>query len=370
MKKRIFCLLVMMFAVVLNTVSVKSLSAQSAVLINASTGEVIFEHDPHEHLPMASTTKIMTALILCEEPDLTKQVVTTKEMVTVEGSSMGLLEGDTVSYYGLIVGMLLASGNDAATTTAIALSGSLPEFAERMNKKAKEIGMTETNFVTPSGLDAEGHYSTAYDMALLGAYAMKNEIFRKVASSEKLTVEYGNPPYKRTLSNHNKLLSSYDECVGVKTGYTKKSGRCLVSAAENENGFVVAVTLNDPDDWKDSKSLLERGLSSVYYSELSADAPNSIAVVGADCEKIAITAENTRISVTDQSKNGMVCSVSLPHFLYAPVTANTVIGKIDYYYGGNHVSSADIYTKADAKKAEYNPTFVEEFIKVIEVLGT
>ena len=183
-----------------------TVSAKSAIVMCMDTNEVLLEKSAMLKLPMASTTKIMTALILAEQPDLSKTVKVTKQMVTVEGSSMGLLEGDAVSYRDLLYGMLLASGNDAANTTAYVIGGSIKGFAKIMNQKAAELGLKNTSFVTPSGLDDENHYTTAYDLALLASAALKNKVFREACSSKIATLYYGNPPYRRTLTNHNKLL--------------------------------------------------------------------------------------------------------------------------------------------------------------------
>ena len=215
---------VLLFSVSVSA-SALDVSAKGMVLMNADTGEILASKNAHLRLSMASTTKLMTALLLAETGTPEKVVVTTKQMVTVEGSSMGLLEGDQVSYHALLAGMLLSSGNDAANTTAIAVAGSVDKFVQMMNDRAEQIGMTNTHFVTPSGLDDDEHYSTAYDMALLAVEALKNKYLAFAAASRTMTVSYGSPPYDRTLTNHNKLLGSYDGCIGLKTGFTKKSGR-------------------------------------------------------------------------------------------------------------------------------------------------
>lgn len=352
--------------------NVGAISAQSAVSINAQTGEVLYAHNAYQKRSMASTTKIMTALLLAEEPDLTKTLVTTKEMVTVEGSSMGLLEGDTVSYYALLVGMLLASGNDAANTTAIALAGNTQNFADRMNAKARQIGMKDTHFVTPSGLDDEQHYSTAYDMALLGAYAMNNPVFAKVAASKSIAVEYGNPPYRRTLTNHNRLLSLYDKSIGVKTGFTKKSGRCLVSAAENENGRVIAVTLNAPDDWNDHIHMLDMGLTALHKTTLRCENELYMHVVGGTVDRTALQTDPAVLSLTDNSQAKITQRVTLLPFCYAPLSAGETVGKIQYCYEGKVVSSADIQIAEpvpaqDPPKAHHR--FFTRFWDVITLLG-
>ncbi len=291
-----------------------SVSAASAIVINAATGTSIFEKDADRRLPMASTTKIMTALLLAEQNTPDAVLTITREMVAVEGSSMGLLPGDTVSYYALMCGMLLASGNDAANTTAIAVAGSVEAFAEMMNRKAKEIGMQDTHFVTPSGLDADGHYSTARDMAKLAAAALKNETFAKIAASSEITVSYGNPPYKRRLKNHNKLLSLYSGAVGVKTGFTKKSGRCLVSAAERSGAKVIAVTLNDPNDWEDHCALLDYGLSALHRFTLP---HTTVPLVGGYESEVILLPEQGTLYLTDNEISAVQITEFKPKFIYA-----------------------------------------------------
>lgn len=364
----LFCLCITLFA----PQKAAAISAKSAVVINAVTGEVLYEHNAYQKLPMASTTKIMTALLLAEEPDLTKTLTTTKEMVTVEGSSMGLLEGDTVSYYALLVGMLLASGNDAANTTAIALSGSTEAFAERMNEKARIIGMKNTNFVTPSGLDDDHHYSTAYDMAVLGAYAMQNPVFAKVASSKSISVEYGNPPYRRTLTNHNRLLSLYDHAIGIKTGFTKKSGRCLVSAAENENGKVVAVTLNAPDDWNDHKNMLEQGLSALKKVKFDINKDLYLNVVGGVYDRVALKTETMSLSLTDNSKSKITQQITFSPFCYAPLKAGETVGEIKYFFMDKEIASSSIKVSntiiAQQPKKSYQK-FIFQLVEMITTLG-
>ncbi len=361
-------IIVSVFIVSVNVVFVNAaeinLSARSAVVINASTGTVLFEKNAYEQLPMASTTKIMTALLLAEQENLDTLVVTTKQMVTVEGSSMGLLAGDTVSYKDLLYGMLLASGNDAANTTAIALSGSTQDFADLMNRKAQQLGLNNTHFVTPSGLDAEGHYSTAYDMAQLAAYALKNGKFKSAASSKTATLYYGNPPYKRKLSNHNKLLNMYEGAIGVKTGYTKKSGRCLVSAAERDGTTVVAVTLNAPDDWSDHKRLLDYGFLCTKNTNLTdCFTSASINVVGSDKAHVDLSAGDCFVGLTKAEMNNITYTLDIPRFVYAPVKAGEEVGTINYYLNDKLVGTAPLSIKQDAPECEINEaSFLEKFL--------
>lgn len=338
-------------------------SAKAAVVIDAVSAEILYSQNCDEKLPMASTTKIMTALLLCElGGDLSKKIVTTREMVTVEGSSMGLCVGDTVSYYDLLYGMLLASGNDAANTTAIALAGSVSAFVDIMNERALSMGLVNTHFVTPSGLDAEGHYTTAYELALIAKEALQNPVFAKAASSQKARLCYGNPPYNRTLTNHNKLLKLYEDVVGVKTGFTKKAGRCLVSAAKKDGKFVIAVTLNDGNDWQDHRALLNMGLSQIDSRKFSP--PDSeILIPDINGKHTRVTVPSANINVTENSNVTYV--VELPHFLYAPIKPKQQIGSVRYYCNNNNVCELPILSSQGIRYDHNNFVLLCEIFKSI-----
>ena len=352
--KKAVCLLfcvILLFSPI--SVSAVSTSAKAAILINGDTGETIFEQKADCQLPMASTTKIMTALLLCESGDLQKEITVTSQMLRVEGSSMGLLAGDRVTLHDLLYGMLLASGNDAANVTACILGGTVDGFVKLMNEKAAELRLKNTHFETPSGLDGDSHYTTARDLAMLARYAMQNEIFAEAASSKSAVLNYGNPPYKRTLTNHNKLLKSFDGAIGVKTGFTKKSGRCLVSAAKRDGKYVIAVTLNDPDDWKDHTTLLEYGLEKITLTEISPEkASYSLPVVGADIRNINVNMPTRFFSTVDDEQ--ISCEVNLPKFVYAPITKGEVLGSLVYKKGNEVIDSvplsADINIEPSAIK--------------------
>ena len=360
----VFILAFCHFGITASAIDVLSVSAKSAVVICTDTREVLFEKSAKQKMPMASTTKIMTALILAEQPDLSKTVEVTKQMVTVEGSSMGLLAGDIVSYRDLLYGMLLASGNDAANVTAYVLGGGIEGFAKMMNKKAREIGLENTNFVTPSGLDDENHYTTAYDLALLTSVALKNTAFRTACGSKQAVLYYGNPPYKRTLTNHNKLLGNFDGAIGVKTGFTKKSGRCLVTAAERDGKGVIAVTLNAPDDWSDHKALLDYGLSETERLNINNDdITDIIPVVSSDADHLRIKAEPMSLCVSAKSKNSVKRVVEMERFLYAPVKAGQTVGKISYYLGNTLIGSSNIYSVADLRVRNKKEKFSVRFLK-------
>ncbi|MBR4910621.1 MAG: D-alanyl-D-alanine carboxypeptidase [Clostridia bacterium] len=329
--------------------SAGAVSATAAVVINGDTGDILYSRNADVRLPMASTTKIMTAILLIENcDDLDDELITTREMVKVEGSSMGLLPGDRVSYRALLYGMMLSSGNDAANTTAIAIGGSIGGFVDMMNAKAAELGLNNTHFATPSGLDAEGHYTTAAELALLTAYALKNPVFAEAAAAKSATLCFGNPPYRRTVKNHNKLLSMYNDVIGVKTGYTKKSGRCLVSAARQDGKYVIAVTLNDGNDWADHRVLLDTGLAAIDVYEFTPPAATvSVPLVNGGAAEVLSNIGAAQFCIPKgQSVTAVTC---LPRFLYAPVLKNEIIGSVDYYCSDRLVYRSNIIVQADAQ---------------------
>jgi len=344
--------------------------AKAACVVNGETGEIIYSVNGNVRLPMASTTKIMTAILLIENCQLGEKIVTTREMVTVEGSSMGLLEGDTVSFEALLYGMMLPSGNDAATTTAIAIGGTLQNFALMMNKKAAEIGMNNTNFVTPSGLDAENHYSTAEDMAKLAVYAMKNPIFKEVVATKRKTLYYGNPPYRRTVYGHNKILDIYSGGNGVKTGYTSKSGKCLVSSAERNGCKVISVTLNDSATWNNHSILLDYGFSRLHSVNL--ELPKEYCkpqVISGQKDNVSLETLKSEVFLTADEIENIRYKINLIPFLYAPLKKGDKVGEIQYYIGETHLKTLDITVKRDVKLKEKKPLpFYMEFINNIKLL--
>ena len=332
----------------------QEITAESAIVINADTGEILFEKNAHEKRAMASTTKIMTALLTLEEGELDKRFVADDMAIKVEGTSMGLREGDIVTRRALCYGMLLPSGNDAANAAAVNISGSISAFAEKMNDKAAELGMTNTNFVTPSGLDADGHYSTAYDMALLTKHALKNEEFAKICSSSSASLEYGNPPYKRTLYNSNKLLTQYSGCIGVKTGFTDNARRCLVSAAEKDGVTLIAVTLNAPDDWSDHAEMLDYGFSLLTPYEVLPDS-FTIPVIGGEAENLSIVPESAEIiGVSNNSGDNITMEYFVPSFIYADVDKGEQIGLAKIYYNDAEIASIPLVANADVCRLSSN----------------
>lgn len=309
-----------------------SVSAKAAVVICADSLEVVYSKNADERLSMASTTKIMTALLALENGADDAVITVTDEMVNVEGTSMGLKSGDSVSLIALVKGMLISSGNDAANAVAFAVSGGIQPFSELMNARAEEIGMNNTHFVTPSGLDAEEHYSTAYDMALLAAHALRNPKFLNICSSKSVTAYYGNPPYRRVMTNHNKLLSLSDDYIGVKTGFTKKSGRCLVSAKKQNGKTLIAVTLGAPDDWNDHIKLYDYSFPLVESNDLTENLDDlTVTCVGGRENAVRVVpAEDAEYTYVNKNAE-LNCKIYVKQFEYAPVACGEALGRIDFF---------------------------------------
>ena len=324
--------------------------AAAAIVMEAESGEALFAQEIHRQLPMASTTKIMTALLTLEQPNLQQEFTVDETAIRVEGSSMGLRQGDTVTLYALAVGMLLASGNDAAGAAAVRISGSMKAFVAEMNRRAASLGMNNTHFVTPSGLDAEEHNylhpteprRTPYvSTKLLARAALQNPLFAGIAASRRMTVSYGQPPYARSLLNHNRLLSLYGDAIGVKTGFTKKAGRCLVSAAEKDGVRLICVTLNCPDDWNPHAALYQRYFALTESRPLTLEAPILPVVGGQKAALQTVLVGQPTYTAIRGREEGITVTVYLNRgFCYAPVEAGQPLGQVVWRRGDHVIGTA------------------------------
>lgn len=351
-------------------------SAKAAVVISADTGEIVYSKNSGEKLPMASTTKIMSALLCLESGDLYEPFTVDSDAIRVEGSSMGLQEGDTVTKYALACGMLLPSGNDGANAAAVKIAGSLEGFAELMNDRAQKLGLTKTYFVTPSGLEGEGHGSSAEDMAVLAAEALKNDLFREICSSQTMKLEYGNPPYTRWLKNTNKLLSMYDGTYGVKTGFTDEAGRCLVSACEREGKRLICVTLNAPDDWNDHMKLYDNCFKKVKTQELCIPCEMYVNLAGSQKDVLPVTVgeELADFTVYNADTADFTYTVAAPPFVYAPVKAGDLAAELIISDNGRELKRIPLYAAEDAdyKYSESKPEksgFEKFILKVKDIFS-
>lgn len=345
-----------------------SISAKAYLLMDAATGKVLAAKNETQRLPIASTTKIMTALLALEQPNVKERFCVDTDAIRVEGSSMGLLSGDEVSLYDLAGGMLSASGNDAANAAAVRIGGDLSSFAQMMNDRAASLSMEDTHFVTPSGLHDDEHYSTAKDLALLAREALQNPMFRSLCSQSHVTLYYGNPPYYRTLMNHNRLLSSYEGCIGVKTGYTKTAGRCLVSAAERDGVTLICVTLSAPNDWEDHKTLLDRGFRASEPVTKEVDVSDvQIPVVGGTQQTITVRAASTLTACLSETEwQEIVREIECPPFLYAPVQKGDYIGDAVYTYRGNVIGRIPLIAASNTAYHEESPSFFDKILQFLK----
>ena len=335
-------------------------SAASAILIEQESGRVLYTQSADDERLIASITKIMTAVVALEhgEPQM-EYTVTAEDMA--EGSSMYLRPGDTLTLEELLYGLMLASGNDAALAVAHCVSGSMEDFVALMNDTAEKLGMTHSHFANPNGLDAEGHYSSANDMAVLSAYAMANEDFKRIVSTASITIG------ERYLANHNKLLRLCEGCVGVKTGFTKAAGRTLVSAAVRDGMTLVCVTLNDPNDWNDHIALMDYGFAN-YHMETAVPAGRTVAsafVRGGTSPTIPLAADSDlRYPLTGDESLTVVARV--PTFIDAPVVPGQVVGEVCAYLDGNEVARVDLVAAAPSAQRtveEETPSLFEKLFK-------
>lgn len=338
MKRMIILLLLGVF--LCSPVSAINVSAGSAVVMDAHSGKVLWEKNSQAKSLIASTTKIMTALVVLENAPLDEIVTVSAEAVGVEGSSMYLTAGEELTVEDLLYGLMLLSGNDAAEALAYHVSGSIEDFAELMNRKADVLGLRNTRFANPHGLDSEDNYSNASDMARLAAYALQNEHFRRIVSSQSYSCG------TRRMTNHNKLLWDYEGAVGVKTGYTKKAGRILVGAAEKNGRQLISVTISAPDDWKDHRAMLDLGFSKYTCRQvLTAGTPVAeLAVMNGLSDSVSLIPSES-ISGYMLEDETVECQLFIPPFVYAPLDAGARMGSIKILVSGLEIGEVDLVTE-------------------------
>jgi D-alanyl-D-alanine carboxypeptidase len=348
----IFLISLFLFPIFIPVSAEMSISAQSACLIEAESGKAIYSKNADKRMHMASTTKVMTAIVAIESGiSLDTIFKTPVEAVGVEGSSVYLAENEKITFEALLYSLLLASANDAAVAIAIQVAGSVEAFVNLMNAKAQELGLSNTNFTNPHGLYDEEHYTTAHDLAHLMAYAMKNEIFATITGSQrKVFAREGEGV--RVLINHNKLLKTYDGVIGGKTGFTKKSGRCLVTAVERDGVTLVAVTLNAPDDWNDHAKLFDRGFSLMEARILAriGEFSYTVPVLNSENDTVKVTNTEDFSIITNKSDSDVTTDVVLPRYAIAPIE-NTKLAIVPI----------------EIKENMFSPSEFEEYSKFVNV---
>lgn len=347
------------------TAAVPSVSAAGAILIDADSGRVLYKHNAYQRMPMASTTKIMTALVALSSVPVDTVVSVSPLAVGVEGSSVYLYAGEELTMEQLLYAMLLESANDAAAAIAIALGGDIESFADMMNEMAQRIGLADTHFENPHGLDGEEHYTTAADLATLTAYALQNETFRSIVSTYKHTIPMNGSEGTRLLINHNKLLKSYSGAIGVKTGFTKKSGRCLVSAAEREGVTLVAVTLSAADDWNDHANMLDYGFSLIERLSIceKGEIDISVPVINGSCDSLAVSNEVAlELTLDRYSDRNIKTVIELDRFYFAPITKGDVLGRAVFTIEGKTVGVLELTATQSVEEITYKMNFWERIL--------
>lgn len=327
-----------------------NLSGESYILIDGNSGRVLYQKDAHKKMPMASTTKIMTALIALENAKLDDKITIKNEYVGVEGSSIYLREGEIITLKDMLYGLILRSGNDSAVAIASYIGNSVEEFASLMNKKAKSIGALNTNFINPHGLHDDLHYSTAYDMALITKSAFEYEEFKNIVKSKSYVADRKKDNY---YYNKNKTLWEYNGGNGVKTGYTMRSGRCLVSSA-NRNGMqLIAVSLNARDWFNDNYKLLDYGFNN-YKSYLIYDSGQflkRVNIINGDREYVNLVAEKSLVySLKEGERENVKVSLETSDNLQAPIEKGDKMGYICTYLNGKLIDKSNLIANSSIKK--------------------
>ncbi len=322
-------------------------SAKSMVVLETTGNNVLYSKNENEKLPMASTTKIVTAITVIENcNDLDKLVKVPKSATLVEGSSIYLREDEELTIRQLLYGLMLQSGNDAAHTLALEIGeGSLEKFAELMNETAKKCGATNSNFVTPHGLDDKNHYTTALDLAKITSYGLKNNVFKEIVSTKKFDIKATEKNNARTLLNKNKLLSSLEGCIGVKTGYTKKSGRCLVSACERDGMQVVCVVLNCGPMFEESSDLINLAFKEYKLYEILPSYKFVSDVVVEDGKSSFLRLYNKNgFSVVAKEKDIDKYTVVYDYKkqVKAPIEKDEILGEVKIYFDNTLIFSENL----------------------------
>ena len=346
------------FNVPVLALSERDISAKSAVVIERETGKILFEKNPYIELPMASTTKIMTGILALENADENAVVKISPKAASVEGSSIYLAPGEEIKMIDLVYGLMLNSGNDAAIAIAEYVSGSTDEFAKLMTEKAHAIGCEHTSFKNPNGLDAEGHYTTAYDLALIARYALSNQRFAQVVATKQKSIPRLGVENARYLKNHNKLLFTYEGCNGVKTGFTKASGRTLVSSATGNGKSAICVTLNAPNDWKDHTLMLDYAFENIMLNQIltKGDVLKTIPVKHGTIDKVNLVAADDFVFPDTEN---LSFEFQTGKFMEAPVTEGQMAGTVFVKYNGKTVGTIELISHDAVPRVEKRETLFD-----------
>ncbi len=359
MKKRILFLLsccLTTITLLTGARALPTLSCQSACVVEVDTGRVLYAHRANIQLPMASTTKIMTALLVIEAGDLDRVVTVSKQAVGVEGSSLYLKNGEQFTRKSLLYALMLVSGNDVAVALAIDTAGSVDDFVALMNGRASKIGAMNTHFANPHGLPADDHYTTAKDLTLIAAVAMRNPTFCEIVQTKTVVIDPQTEGTRRTLQNKNKLLWQFDGATGIKTGYTKAAGRCLAGAAERDGKRVVAVVLNAPDMWDDIAALMDESLDNLRYITLkkAGELMGTVCVEDGLADNVeGVLGGDIAACITNEEMERIAYVIALSDLINAPVIQGDVIGQVAIYLDDILLCETNILAANGVARATY-----------------
>lgn len=354
LKRFLAAALIIIFAATISRPGLESkaiTSASAMALIEVNSGRLLFSHNPHQRREMASTTKILTAITVIENcKNLDEVISVPKEAVGIEGSSIYLERDEKISVRDLLYGLMLRSGNDAAVALAIHTAGSVQEFCKLMNQTAQKIGAKNSNFANPHGLHHPDHYTTAYDLALISAYAMKNPIFREIVGTKVHKASWEGRDYPRVMYNKNKILSMYEGGNGIKTGYTKKAGRCLVSSAKRGNMEVVCVVLNCGPMFEECMRIMDLAFQQYPMRTLMSpeQSMGKLPALRSKQTEIDIVADKEFCyPLSDEEYKSITYDVKVKNVLYAPMKKGEAVGKVRGYLGDQKLFEVKAVLKED-----------------------
>lgn len=329
-------------------------SAKACVIIDRATGRILLEHNASAALPMASTTKVMTALLAIEHGDLTAPVTCSRNAFGVPGTSIYLSQGETLTLEQMLYGLMLASGNDAAVAIAEHIGGSVEDFCRMMTERAAELGCTNTVFLTPHGLPQDGHYTTARDLALITREAMTHETFRTIVSTQRAKIPWEGRDYDRVLNNKNRLLSTYDGATGIKTGYTKAAGRCLVFGADRDGMSILGVVLNCYDWFDEAARLMDIAFAEYEAVTLmtAGECIRTLPVAAADDETVGAVLAGDLTGIVPKNVFPTI-EIDLPESLEAPVQAGRILGEVRMLHGDEVLCAVPLAAANDVARDDF-----------------
>lgn len=329
------------------------ITARSAILMDQFTSRILFSKNAHEQLPMASTTKIMTAILAIESGRMEESVTVSEYASLVEGSAVDLEAGEEKTVEELVYALMLRSGNDAATAIAEHLGVSVEKFAEKMTRRARELGAAQTSFLNPHGLHQEEHYSTAYDLALIATHAMSLSQFREIIAQREKRISWTGRPYERVLRNQNKLLQMYETANGIKTGWTSLAGRCFVGAAAREGWQLVTVVLNAPQMWEDTIKLLDFGYAYYRWETVVEQGRQlkTVAVRGGREDRVVLqSGEGLGLPLKENEAKLLRFHFNVPEVLRAPLQTGETVGSLQIYFGSQQVGEVPLVVASEVKR--------------------